>query len=324
MAIMKIHLPNSAFIGNIDAFLAGFDPSEPTKLEITANKAWISVHPVVLAMIAALSLSVDPKNISCEPIEARSGGYLAGMGLYNFLKLKAPKAMTEHEPAGRFIPLKLIKNSVELSEFLEDMIPLLHLPPEQSKAIRYVIYEVVRNTFEHSESSQGAILCAQYFAKSNSFRIGIVDTGIGVKASIGESHIANTDLDAILLALTPGITGTTAREGGSEQNGGAGLFFTKSIAYINRAFFMIYSGSGFYKLRMRTPNKEVTFLNADPSRDNHSARNDLPHWQGTVVAVDISLDDTNEFQALLNMIGAVFSQGVKDKRKARFRKARFI
>ena len=49
---MKIHFPNSAFLGNIDPFLRSFDPSHPEKLEITANKQWISIHPVVLAMVA--------------------------------------------------------------------------------------------------------------------------------------------------------------------------------------------------------------------------------------------------------------------------------
>ena len=34
-----------------------------------------------------------------------------------------------------------------------------------------------------------------------------------------------TDIDAIKLALTPGISGTTRQEGGTDDNAGAGLFF---------------------------------------------------------------------------------------------------
>ncbi len=324
---MKIHLPNSAFIGNIGSFLANFDPSNPNELAITANKKWLSLHPLVLSMVAALSLTVEKSNITCETIEATSGHYLVTMGLYDFLKVNPPKNMSkvsQHEPAGRYIPLKLIKNSEELSGFLEDMIPLLHLPAEQAKSIRYVIYEVVRNVFEHSGSKHGAILCAQYFKASNSFRIGIADTGVGITQSIEQSYSAPTDLEAIRLALTPGITGTTKRTGGTDENAGAGLFFTKSIAYINRSFFMMYSGKGFYKLRMRDAHKPVNFLNADPFKDSHSEKNDLPFWQGTVVGVDISLDSTSEFQTLLNLIGVVYSGGVKDKRKAQYKKARFI
>lgn len=326
---MKIYLPNSAFIGNIDSFLANFDPSEPSKLEITANKSWLSLHPLVLSMVAALSLKIEPSNIVCETVEAKSGHYLVAMGLYEFLKIPAPEHMSNistHKSSGRYIPLKLIKDSTELSSFLEDMIPLLHLDdvPEKAKAIRYVIYEVVRNVFEHSGAESGAILCAQYFKKSNSLRIGIADTGMGIKESIGHSYRTENDIDAIKLALTPGITGTTKKPGGTEQNAGAGLFFTKSIAYINRSFFMMYSGDAMYKLRMRDPHKPVNFLNSNPLKDNHSLRTDLPYWQGTVVGVDISLDDTDEFSRLLNLIGAVYSGGVKDKRKAKYKKAKFI
>ena len=59
---MKIHIPNSAFLGNIDPFLRNFDTSNPEELEITANKQWISIHPMVISMIAALGLSLEPKN----------------------------------------------------------------------------------------------------------------------------------------------------------------------------------------------------------------------------------------------------------------------
>ena len=60
---MKIYLPNSAFLGNIDPFLRTFVSSNPKKLEITANKKWISIHPVVLSMVAALGLSLKKSNI---------------------------------------------------------------------------------------------------------------------------------------------------------------------------------------------------------------------------------------------------------------------
>jgi anti-sigma regulatory factor (Ser/Thr protein kinase) len=326
---MKVHLPNSAFIGNIDSFLAKIDMSNPGILEITANKSWLSLHPIVLAMVAAMSLGVKQENIKFEDVEAKSGHYLVVMGLYEFLGIRPPDNIAnvaKRESSGKYIPVRLIKNSKELSAFLEDMIPLLHLNdnPEQAKAVRYIMYEVVRNVFEHSGYKNGAIVCAQYFQKSNSFRIGIVDAGVGIRNSIGESYSTKSDIEAIGLALRPGITGTTVRKGGTESNAGAGLFFTKSIAYINRSFFMMYSGNALYKLLSRDPKKPVTFLNADPFKDKHSKKDNLPYWQGTAVGVDMSLDNTGEFKTLLNLIGAVYAGGVKDKRRAQYKKARFI
>lgn len=320
---MKIHLPNSAFLGNIDPFLRGFDPSSPDSLEITANDKWISVHPVVLSMIAALGLTVKPKNIHCEKFEATSKHYLVRMGLFRILKVTSDINIVEHEPAGRFIPITQIRTSDELTKFITEMIPLLHLESEQAKTIGYIVSELGRNVIEHAEAKNGAILCAQYYKKTNSIRIGIADTGVGIKTTINRSYSAKTDLEAIKLALWPGVTGTTRREGGTAQNAGAGLFFIKSIASVNRDFFVIYSGDSFYKLLKKFPSQKLR-LNADPFQDRHSKDDDLPFWQGTVVGVDITLHQTKEFSLLLDAIRKTYSTAVKDRRKARYKKARFV
>lgn len=319
---MKIHLPNSAFLGNIDPFIRGFDPSLPDTLEISSNDKWISVHPAVLSMIAALGLTVNPQNIQCQKFEARSRHYFVRMGLFKVLHIPSDIMIEEHEPAGRFIPLSQIRTSAELTNFITEMIPLLHLEPEQAQTLGYIVSELVRNVIEHAEAPNGALLCAQYYKKSNSIRIGIADTGVGIRTTIIRSHRANTDLEAIRLALMPGITGTTPREGGTEQNAGAGLFFIKSIASVNRDFFVIYSGTGFYKLLKKKTTRSLR-LNADPFNDRHSASTDMPFWEGTVIGVDITLDQTEEFSLLLDAIRETYSSAVRERRKERFKRPRF-
>lgn len=322
MWLMKIHLPNSAFLGNIDPFIRGFDPSDPERLEITANDKWIAVHPAVIAMVAALGLKVGPAGIRCQRLEAGSSHYLVRMGLFRLLRIATDIAITEHEPAGRFIPLTQVRTSEELTRFITEMIPLLHLEADQAKTIGYIVSELVRNVLEHAEAADGAVLCAQYYKKSNSIRLGISDTGLGIRATITRSHGAATDLDAIRLALMPGITGTTRREGGTEQNAGAGLFFIKSIASVNRDFFVIYSGTGFYKLLKKTASRSLR-LHADPFADRHSSEGGMPAWPGTVVGVDITLDQTEEFSRLLDAIRDTYSSAVRERRKERLKKPRF-
>jgi anti-sigma regulatory factor (Ser/Thr protein kinase) len=321
---MRIHLPNSAFLGNIDPFMRKFDSSHPDELEITANKKWISIHPVVLSMVAALGLNVKSSNITCEKIEATSKHYLERMGLFAFLGIKSNINVTKHEPAGRFIPLTQIRSSTELTHFITEMIPLLHLEPKQVEPIKYIVSELVRNVLEHSHSKSGAILSAQYYKKSNTIRIGIVDTGVGIRKTISFAHPVSTYIKAIQLALTPGITGTTRKEGGSEFNAGAGLFFIKSIAKVNRDFFVIYSGNVMYKLLKSKPNQRQIRLYADPFRDRHSKDEDLPFWNGTVVGIDISLDTTKKFSMLLDLIRETYIKTVRERKKAKYRKPRFI
>jgi len=321
---MEIYLPNSAFLGNIDPFLEKIDLSNPAKLKITANKKWISIHPVVLCMVAALGLKVKPGDISCEKLEAKSKHYLQRMGLFTLLKIKAERNIIEHEPAGRFIPLTRITNSLELTKFITEVVPLLHLEPERADSIKYVVSELVRNVLEHSRSEQGAIVSAQYYKKSNTIRIGIVDSGVGIKKTINNAYPAKTHLEAIRLALMPGITGTTQRIGGTEYNAGAGLFFIKSIAQINREFFMIYSGKAMYKLLKSDSRLKRVVLHGDPFQDRHSKGEDYPYWRGTVVGVDIALGKTKEFSALLDLIGEVYIKTIKERKKERYRKPKFI
>jgi anti-sigma regulatory factor (Ser/Thr protein kinase) len=321
---MRVHLPHGAFLGNIDQFLQGFDPREPDKLEITAVDKWIWLHPVALSMIAALSIGLKKENIICQTITAKSGHYFERIGLFKFLGIDSGMNILEHDPSGRFIPLTQIKNSDDLTKFITEMIPMLHLESRQAEPIRYIVSELVRNVLEHAETNQGAILCAQYFKKSNTIRIGIVDIGIGIRKSINRSHFTSDDVDAIKLSLIPGVTGTTKREGGTAQNAGAGLFFIKSIAYTNHNFFVIYSGTGMYKL-LRKKETGKLILNADPFLDRHSERNDLPRWQGTVVGIDISLDSTSEFITLLDLIRDTYSRAVRERKEQRYRKqANFI
>lgn len=319
---MQIYLPNSAFLGNIDPFLMGFDASNPDELIITANKKWISLHPMALTMIAALGLQKNPARIRCEKFEAKSRHYFERMGLFKFFGIDSRVEIREHEPAGRFVPLTQIKTSDELTRFISDVTPLFHLEPIHAEPLRYILSELVRNVLEHSGCRDGAVVAAQYYKKSNTIRIGISDTGVGVWRTIRQSHKPKDDLDALRLALTPGITGTTTREGGTEQNAGAGLFFIKSIATVNNDFFAIYSGTALYKLLKRKSKKIA--LHADPFEDRHSKRNDLPFWQGTAVGIDLSLDETQEFSFMLKLLNKTYREAIKERKRLRYKNPQFI
>lgn len=101
------------------------------------------------------------------------------------------------------------------------------------------------------------------------------------------------------------------------------VIFIKSIASVNRDFFVIYSGNGLYKLLKKAPNSRLR-LNADPFKDKHSKDNNLPFWRGTVVGVDITLDQTREFSFLLNEIRKTYTSAIREKKRARYKRPRFI
>jgi len=322
---MKVELPNSAFLGNIDGtFLKKLDTSDTQQLEVTFNPNWTAVHPIVLVMTAALAYSVkeDGGHINAQQPVAKSKNYLEAMGLMRVLNLQ-PISVIKHDSSGKYIPLTRISTSDELTRFIEEMVPLLHTSPDVADSVKYVISELVRNVFEHANSPQGAIVCAQYFKESKRISIGVTDTGRGIKESINFSHPAKTHIEAIKLALTPGITGATQKIGGTETNAGAGLFFIKSIAKINRQFFVLYSGNGFYKLLKEDKNKKIR-LYADPFMDRCNQKEISPFWKGTAIGVDISVEPSERFTALLELIKDVYRLEKKKRIKERYKQARFI
>ena len=155
-------------------------------------------------------------------------------------------------------------------------------------------------------------MCAQYYRESKRIAIGIADAGIGVQESMRRSHIVRSDQEAINLALQPGITGTTSKVGGNEFNAGAGLFFTKSIATLSRNRFFLYSGESMFRL-MLTRKRYTPELHTDPKNDPHTFVA-LPDWTGTVVGIDLNIEQGVEFSELLEQIRKAYFIDVKRKK----------
>lgn len=323
---MKATLSTSDYLRNSDRFINGLDFSDTTIFTIYSHPKWLNVHPAILTLLASMAMKAGKDNVKLDNLTASSGAYLDRMGLFDFTNQRSPYHINKKEEAGRFIPLTIIKNSTEQSRFITDMIPLLHLPAHKTDAIKYTVGELIRNVLEHSESEGGAIVAAQYYKKSNTIRIGICDNGIGIKKSMQRywSSHARTDLEAIKWALVPGISGTTWKEGGTEDNAGAGLFFIKSIAQVARNYFMIYSGSGIYKLLLHDKRIENPRLHPNPDDDRHSERNDAPYFQGTLVAIDLSLESKSEFTALLATIREVYGKAIRERKKKKHKEPKFI
>lgn len=320
-----MHFSNQGNLRNFQSFVGNLDFKVPEKLEISTHDKWVTVHPANLVLAAALALRVGKKNAEIVGPVPGSGAYLDRMGLYELVMTSSPFTYNKKEQTGRFVPITAIKTADDQSRFIADMVPLLHLSEENATIVKYIIGELVRNVLEHAQAPHGAIVAAQYYKKTNRVSIGICDTGIGIWKSMQEHWHPGTNLKAMHLALTPGITGTTHREGGTSENAGAGLFFIKSIAKITRNYFAIYSGSAEYTLlKYKKRIKGMPRLYADPARDPHRETDEAPEFCGTLVAVDISLNETTEFKSLLRSIGEVYDKAIRERKRTKYRVPRFI
>ena len=277
-----ITLPTSAFLGNFEKFTN------------------INTFPLTQA-----PLTVQPQNprfVSLHPVIS---------AMIQSLNSKLTSPYLE--------PTQAIKSSEDLEHFFSDSLDQYHLSTQDILLVKYMLAELTRNTIEHARDPRGSIISLSYGKKSHTLRLGIVDRGIGIKQSI---NLQATDYNAIITALTPGVTGTTQLPGGSTQNAGAGLFFVKSLAHQLGSHFLLYSGTGLFKLLKRKTKRNI--LHSDSTTDHASGGNNHPFWQGTVVGVDIPLDQMTDFNVALSQIRKSFYESLQNQISSPSTQAQFI
>jgi len=323
----NLYIPNSISLTNFESVFKNNDFNfSDNNIEISFHPSYIAMHPIGLAFYAAIGDYIRINNCKKKAsmnYKITSIPYLQRMGLFRSLGFSDIKEIRIHEESGRFIPLKKIKNSEELNTFIKEVDPILHTSRENSRSIKHVFSEIIRNVIEHSESKLGANVCATYNKKRKKISIGISDAGIGLKNSLIKNHKVISYRDALILALTPGISGTTPRIGGTSENAGAGLFFTKCIAQSTRNHFIIYSGDSLYKL-LSTPKDISIQFHANPEEDLCRIRENLPYFKGTVVGIDINIDDNEAFNNLIENIGDAYKISVKKSTKDYYSRIKFI
>ncbi len=313
-----LYIPNSVALRNFDTILKAntFGPW-PNEVHVKFHPKYVAMHPVGLALLAALGdiWRKQGANLSGSlDRKIRSIPYLQRMGLFRAMGFIDPTELVTHEETGRFIPLRKIRTGLELEEFVKTIDPLLHTTRENSRVIKHVFSELIRNVIEHAIAGEGANVCATYNRNKKKISIGISDSGRGLFTSIAKSHDLTDDLDAIHKALTPGVTGSTSRIGGNEQNAGAGLFFTKCIAQSTRNNFLIYSGTAYFKLKV-TPADHPIVFHSDPTKDRCSTKTELPNFDGTLIGLDINIGDQKAFKDLIDRIGSAYQLGVTKSKK---------
>lgn len=322
-----LYIPNSVALRNFDTLFTNNDFKFDDKTaNIRFHPSYVAMHPVGLAFYAAISDYFILNKINAQAFinkEIRSIPYLQRMGLFEVMGFEDPIKVEEHEETGRFIPLRKIRNSDELNNLLVTIDPILHTSRENSRVIKHVFSELLRNVLEHANASRGGNVCATYNRKKKKISIGISDAGIGIYNSMKRFHSLSSHGEAINKALTPGITGKTSRIGGTSENAGAGLFFTKCIAQSTRNHFLIYSGDTYFKLKLTPQNKELIY-NSNPVDDYKSFRSELPYFKGTLIGIDINITDSHVFNELIHSIGDAYMKGVSKNKKDYFKKINFI
>jgi hypothetical protein len=314
-----IEVPGTVVLSSAEEFLRGAD----WKLERDASAGVDfaggdgDVEPWALAAIGAYALASSRYDMTIEAGGLDGAVEPLRMGIAKFFALGED---AEVEATGRYIPLRQVKGTNDLGLLFADIVPLLHLDdrPEQAQAVQYSVSEMVRNVLEHSRSPEGAVVAAELYPRTDDRQahvsIGIADCGAGIWRSLSANFPElDSDRDAVLTAVKPGTTGATRSEYyGTTDNAGAGLFYTRRLASTADGQFALLSGEAF--LRSAPGDRE---------RSDDELLVAVPSYPGTVVAVEIGVEEPFEWAEFLRSTGDAFAAMASRPARRAARSARF-
>jgi len=162
---------------------------------------------------------------------------------------------------------------------------------EYEKTLRYVISELLYNTLEHGRRNfthhnrvrrLPSIVDFTWYKKKNELHFIIADLGIGVKKHLEQTYDSFDDHEtAIKYALEPNVSGTFGYNDPykSKDNAGIGLFISSNIIRRLNADMHVISENGIVHISPSDVTKHKIKCN----------------WPGTLVLVQISLNNSNHF-----------------------------
>ncbi|WP_106094111.1 STAS-like domain-containing protein [Enhygromyxa salina] len=181
----------------------------------------------------------------------------------------------------------------KLGSFVE---AILKTTPEAERIAHYCLADLAQNVFDHARTGgQGAFCAVSLDKRTSRVRLAVADCGQGIPATIKPHYEGDLDdLDSLLLALEPELSGNSARDG---VNRGVGLYFVRRLALAASGGFCAITEGLSARASARNP--------SDFTPKFTSLRH---RWQGTAVAVTF------------NAIGSEYSgpmQAIKDEIEGR-------
>ncbi|WP_418135215.1 ATP-binding protein [Psychromonas sp. GE-S-Ul-11] len=117
-----------------------------------------------------------------------------------------------------------------------------HEDSEENKLYHYALREIVRNVFEHSSTDE-CFLCGQRWANGR-VEVAVIDEGIGIPSSLKRSFQIKSEIEALRMAIKPGVSSTTQIEESDNVygNSGFGLYVLEQLVS-SFGWFMLGSGN---------------------------------------------------------------------------------
>jgi anti-sigma regulatory factor (Ser/Thr protein kinase) len=202
--------------------------------------------------------------------------YLRHLGFFDFIGMGEGNEVGEASGSVTYLPITKIQKPIvdlqtqNVQEWYDEIISqtrrfanLLsgtHEDTQENKLYHYALREIVRNVFEHSLADE-CYLCGQRWANGR-VEVAVIDEGVGISSSLERSFKIKSEMDALQMAIKPGVSCTTqvSETKNIYGNSGFGLFVLEQL-FSSFGWFMLGSGSA--KIVSQGKNINEQYLNFD-------------------------------------------------------------
>jgi hypothetical protein len=249
---------------------------EPMRLSLEDAKRLLPTDIVHFCLVLELVRELGFSEISVEaPRPSFLGVYLWRIGLWDLFPDLAPRRPIREPPRGsteRFVELTRftdLAGAYALGQHLPDVLTSARGAAEvvggvaTLKRLSNAVFEIAENTAAHSrrlhpEKQVIGYAMAQRMPRAEQTFIALGDVGDGIPATIRARHEVGTDLEAIELAMVPGVSGS---DGGGNGLGRA----RQATTSLPGGAMTIESGGALLRLRASGAPKTVEFEHAWPA-----------------------------------------------------------
>lgn len=211
------------------------------------------IYPSAMALLTTTILRLRQNDVPVSinrPVNIDVDDYLNRMDFYRLAGVDARYRWRRHDSAGRFVEIKQVHSEEDGDSVIAGIVDILERRmrgiEQLRQAIQYAFHELVNNVFHHAQSPTDAIVCAQSYDTKRQVELGVVDSGRGIPASLGENSALKdrfvTASEAIELAVQPRVTGRP------DENTGEGLFFTLEFIKDNGGCACVHSQDGMLRI----------------------------------------------------------------------------
>ena len=271
---MVISLPSSVVESDLPDFLATlWQPVVGTTLDIDFSRVVFYIPAAVTMLVARIDFArrSGMKGTLMGLKECKSFRYLQRIDFFDQLDIELPEDFERHDTGTSLVSLR---------EVMPGHVSLLDDPLATELAAcvadaadgdvfllsQYSLGEVIANLKQHA--GERGFICGQYTQKSDLVRIGIADSGIGIRESFSRNSAPRyqeemTDVQVLDLALAPlgSSKAHLVTPYGESPNRGVGLTITRFMVAESFGHFFIASGTAWWYRNGLAPEKSGTFAN---------------------------------------------------------------